>query len=76
MTGWGKTAEGGHWSNVLRKVRIPIVEDEECVRNVFHHSFGLHNIFTLSPNQFCAGDIVKKKGPCEVTLMMPWYKMS
>ena len=34
---------------------------------VFHHSIGLHNIFTLSPNQFCAGDIVKRKGPCEVT---------
>ena len=81
VTGWGKTADGGHWSNVLRKVKIPIVEDEECVTNVmiltvtlkfvdlnlkvFHHSFGLHNIFTLSPRQMCAGDIVKRKGPCE-----------
>ena len=24
---------------------------------VFHHSFGLHNLFTLSPKQLCAGDI-------------------
>ena len=83
VTGWGKTADGGHWSEVLRKVKIPIVPDQQCVNNVretfiiedksylfvkiFHHSVGLHNIFTLSPNQFCAGDIVKRKGPCEVT---------
>ena len=34
VTGWGKTSEGGHWSNVLRKVKIPIVADSECVNNV------------------------------------------
>ena len=34
MTGWGKIAEGGPWSRFLRKVRIPVVPDEECDRNV------------------------------------------
>ena len=65
MSGWGKLSDGGEWSQVLRKVRIPIVGDQECVTNVFHHSLGLHNMFTLSPRQMCAGDIVKIKGPCE-----------
>ena len=32
---------------------------------MFHHSLGLHNIFTLSPRQLCAGDIVNIKGACE-----------
>ena len=34
VTGWGKISEGGPWSKELRKVRIPIVTDEECDRNV------------------------------------------
>ena len=34
LTGWGKISEGGPWSRYLRKVRIPIVPDEECDNNV------------------------------------------
>ena len=34
MSGWGKVTEGGQWSPILRKVRIPIVSDDECVSNV------------------------------------------
>lgn len=65
MTGWGKIAEGGPWSRFLRKVRIPVVPDEECDRNVFHYSLGPQNIFSLAPNQICAGDITDRKGPCQ-----------
>ena len=84
LTGWGKISEGGPWSRYLRKVRIPIVADQECDNNVrierkkvremdiylmfqvFHYSLGPQNIFSLSPNQLCAGDRVDKKGPCQV----------
>ena len=34
LTGWGKISEGGPWSRYLRKVRIPIVPDQECDDNV------------------------------------------
>ena len=34
LTGWGKISEGGPWSRYLRKVRIPIVSDQECDENV------------------------------------------
>ena len=34
LTGWGKISDKGTWSRFLRKVRIPIVPDEECDRNV------------------------------------------
>ena len=50
---------------VMRCVSVSVCQCP-CVK-VFHHSFGLHNMFTLSPRQLCAGDIVKRKGPCEVT---------
>lgn len=33
---------------------------------MFQSSFGIHNLYTLSPKQICAGDIAKIKGPCEV----------
>ena len=34
LTGWDKISEGGPWSRYLRKVRIPIVADQECDDNV------------------------------------------
>ena len=78
VSGWGKTHEGltprqqdseGYIANILRKVKIPIVADAECVLNVFQSSLGLHNFYTLSPKQICAGDIAKIKGPCEVVIL-------
>ena len=77
VTGWGRTHENTfllpnetmdptYISNILRRVKIPIVSDAECVQNVFHSSLGIHNFYTLSPKQICAGDISKIKGPCEV----------
>ena len=79
VSGWGKTHEGltprqqdseGYIANILRKVKIPIVADAECVLNVFQSSLGLHNFYTLSPKQICAGDIAKIKGPCEVVILL------
>ena len=78
VTGWGRTHEEHiplppnvtmdptYVPNILRRVKIPIVSDAECVQNVFHSSLGIHNFYTLSPKQICAGDITKIKGPCEV----------
>merc|ERR1712168_1400321 len=30
VTGWGTTKAGGHLSDVLKKVQVPVVSDEEC----------------------------------------------
>jgi len=66
LTGWGRVEEGGPWSPKLRKIRIPIVSDTECDRNVFHYNFpSVQNIFTLSDRQLCAGDIKSGRGPCQ-----------
>jgi secreted trypsin-like serine protease len=81
LTGWGKISDGGSWLRFLMKVRIPIVTDKECDRyvgifriwiylciisfQVFHYSMGPQNIFSLAPNQICAGDRVNRKGPCQ-----------
>ena len=86
VTGWGRTHEDSfllhnetmdptYISNILRRVKIPIVSDAECVQNVFHSSLGIHNFYTLSPKQICAGDIAKIKGPCEVLLQVSIFSV-
>ena len=42
------------------------MSDRECEDNVFRGSLGLHNLYSLSPGQLCAGDIRSIRGPCEV----------
>merc|ERR1712226_532109 len=65
LTGWGRVAEGADWSRQLKKVRIPIVSDSECDRNVFHYtSPSVQNLFSISDKQICAGDLENIAGPC------------
>ena len=54
---------------IALKARIPIVSDRECEDNVFRGSLGLHNLYSLSPGQLCAGDISNVRGPCEVCIL-------
>lgn len=30
VVGWGRLAEGGNYANVLMKVEVPFVSDEDC----------------------------------------------
>jgi len=51
VTGWGTTSEGGHLSDVLQKVQVPVVCDEEC-----RDAYGENDI---SDNMICAGSAGK-----------------
>ena len=46
------------------------MSDRECEDNVFRGSLGLHNLYSLSPGQLCAGDISNIRGPCEVCILL------
>lgn len=49
VTGWGKTQENGNLANILRKVSLPIVSNEDCSR-----SYGRIRV-RITNSMLCAG---------------------
>ncbi|XP_011476691.1 transmembrane protease serine 6 isoform X2 [Oryzias latipes] len=56
VTGWGALREGGGASNVLQKVDVRLVSEEDCVRSYGH---------LISPRMLCAGYRNGKKDSCQ-----------
>merc|ERR1712106_258518 len=69
LTGWGRIKDGESTSMALRKARIPIVTDEECLRNILQDSPDFPeeqiDIVALADSKLCAGDIEAGIGICE-----------
>ncbi len=51
VTGWGRTQEKGDAANVLRKVRLPLVSNEDCSRRYRKVRM------KVTDNMLCAGEI-------------------
>ena len=59
ITGWGRTAEGGQLSPVLKEAQVPIVADETCVRPEVDGS-------RVDPaTMLCAGDLAGGTDTCQ-----------
>ncbi|KAG7486041.1 transmembrane protease serine 6 [Solea senegalensis] len=56
VTGWGSLHEGGSASNVLQKVNVPLVSQEDCIL-----SYGQ----LLTPTMLCAGYRSGEKDACQ-----------
>ncbi|XP_037546491.1 transmembrane protease serine 6 [Nematolebias whitei] len=56
VTGWGALREGGSASNVLQKVDVRLVSEEDCVR-----SYG----YLVTPRMLCAGHRIGEKDACQ-----------
>ncbi|XP_034043609.1 transmembrane protease serine 6 [Thalassophryne amazonica] len=56
VTGWGALHEGGSVSNVLQKVDVLLVSEEDCIR-----SYGR----VVTPRMLCAGYRSGKKDACQ-----------
>jgi len=68
VSGWGKTADAGNPSTVLRKVRTPIVSDTECTLNIYQDVLEGpegQNVLALADTKICAGDINNGQGICQ-----------
>jgi trypsin len=59
ITGWGRTAEGGQLSPVLKEAQVPIVADATCTRPDIDGS-------RVDPGTMvCAGDLAGGTDPCQ-----------
>ncbi|XP_076839319.1 coagulation factor VII [Brachyhypopomus gauderio] len=56
VSGWGRRSEGGPTSRVLRKLNVPRIRTQDCVKE--------SNI-SLTDNMFCAGYIEGKEDSCK-----------
>ncbi|KAF7217805.1 transmembrane protease serine 6 [Nothobranchius furzeri] len=56
VTGWGALQEGGRTSNILQKVDVRLVSEEDCVRSYGH---------LVTPRMLCAGYRIGKKDACQ-----------
>jgi len=72
VSGWGRVVDGGAPALTLRKARIPIVTDQQCIKNINQIYPEAENITQVFPNFFdiaeskiCAGDIENGIGICE-----------
>merc|ERR1712180_47615 len=57
VTGWGTTSAGGHLSNILQKVNVPVVSDEKC-RDAYGQS-------KVADSMICAGLDEGGKDSCQ-----------
>ncbi|XP_011694181.1 PREDICTED: trypsin-1-like [Wasmannia auropunctata] len=58
VAGWGKMSENGPTSKQLRRVVLPIMDQQKC-RNIYQ----FYRIVT--PNMLCAGDTTNNKDTCQ-----------
>lgn len=65
VTGWGNTKEDGQSSDILLKVVVPIISDDQCRRN--YQAIGYSGPITT--NMICAGYSSGGKDACQVSLM-------
>jgi trypsin len=54
VTGWGKVGETSPISDVLQKLRVPIVGRREC-ENIYRNVKGMN----ITLDMMCAGDVGK-----------------
>ncbi|XP_057317818.1 transmembrane protease serine 9-like [Microplitis mediator] len=55
--GWGRTSEGGDVSSTLRKVKVPVLSDEECDEAGYQKT-------RRTDNMFCAGYLEGQRDAC------------
>lgn len=56
VTGWGNLKEGGHGSNILQKLALPLLSEDVCSQ-----SYGNR----ITPRMLCAGFYEGKKDACQ-----------
>jgi guanylate cyclase len=59
VAGWGRTEERKPISSSLRKVAVPIISREECLKYGYSKS-------RITENMICAGYAEGKKDACQV----------
>lgn len=60
VTGWGATSEGGNLGEILQKVDVPVVSDEDC-----RESYGQDDV---ADSMICAGLDAGGKDSCQVMI--------
>ena len=60
VTGWGATSEGGDLGEILQKVDVPVVSDEDC-----RGSYGQEDV---ADSMICAGLDAGGKDSCQVMI--------
>ena len=58
LRGWGRTAEGGRSSALLREVRVPYADQQACARSYARIGSG------IAPSSFCAGFVTGGYDSC------------
>lgn len=66
VTGWGNTKEDGESSDVLMKVVVPIISDNECRQS--YRAIGYTG--PITNNMICAGYSSGGKDACQVDLFL------
>ncbi|XP_037776551.1 trypsin-1-like [Penaeus monodon] len=56
VSGWGTTVEGGYSPDVLQKVTVPIVPDEECAQHLLIENFMICAGYPDGGSDACQGD--------------------
>lgn len=64
VAGWGRTQEGSNPSEILRKVVVPIITDEECQKMYDDYE-------VVTDNMICAGYSEGGKDFCGVSWWAP-----
>ena len=62
MSGWGKLREGGRGADVLRKVVVPIISDQQCAAS--YSAIGYHG--PIKEKMLCAGHSHGSMDACQV----------
>merc|ERR1719500_239295 len=69
VTGWGRVGDGEDLSPVLKKSRIPIVTDTQCIENILQDNPEFPedqvSLVSLAETKLCAGDINTGAGVCQ-----------
>jgi len=64
VTGWGKVGDDEPAATVLRKARVPIVSDKQCIENMNLDNPDQPYLLSLAATQLCAGNIKNRVGMC------------
>lgn len=74
VTGWGKNNPGGQFSNKLKEVDVPVMDNERC-QNTLRTAPELGPVFNLHNSFLCAG--MPGKDACSVSyhtfLQLSWW---
>lgn len=72
VTGWGNTREDGQSSDVLMKVVVPIISDNQCRQNYL--AIGYNG--PITNNMICAGYSRGGKDACQVNMLLSYFLLA